>query len=58
MVGRRIDEPQLAILRLVTAVDHSTAADVCNGVGDAARDRHQDNRGDCHSNATKASVHG
>jgi hypothetical protein len=58
MVGRRIDHPQLTVLRLVTAVDHPTAADVCNGVGDASRDRYHDNGGDCQSNATKTSVHG
>jgi hypothetical protein len=58
VIGRRIDQPQLTVLRLVAAVDHAAAADVRNGVGDASRDRHNDNGGDCHSYAPKASVHG
>jgi hypothetical protein len=52
----RIDHTQLTVLRLVTAVDHPAAADVCDGVRDTARDRHHDDGGDCHSNATVTSV--
>jgi hypothetical protein len=58
VVGPGIDQPQLAVLGLVTGVDHTAAADVCDGVRDASGDGHEHDRGDCHGNATKASVHG
>jgi hypothetical protein len=58
VAGRRVDNPQLAVLRLVTAVNHAAVANVCNGVGDPSRNHHHDDGGDGHSNATKTSVHG
>jgi hypothetical protein len=57
-VGRRIDEPQLAVLCLVTAADYSAAADLGNGIRDASPDRHHDNRSYCESNATETPARG
>jgi hypothetical protein len=56
-VGRRIDDTQLAVGRLVTAVDHSAAADVGNGIGDTARNRYDYDGGNRENNAAETPTH-
>jgi hypothetical protein len=56
-VGRRIDDTQLAVGRLVTAVDHPAAADLGDGICDTARNRYDNDGGNRENNAAEAPAH-